>query len=121
MGRFYFGDDMFNIIMQASPATGPNPMVNVIFIALLFFVFYFFIIRPQNKRLKAHKELLASITRGDVIVTNGGLIGKVKKVTDDELTVDFSGQDIKVVRGMVADVRGRTVPANDTAKPSKKK
>jgi len=82
--------------------------------------FYFFIIRPQNKRLKDHRALLASITRGDVIVTNGGLIGKVKKVTDDELTVDFNGQDIKVVRNMIADVHNRTVPANDATKPGKK-
>jgi len=74
---------------------------------LIILVFYFFIIRPQNQRVKAHKELLASITRGDVIVTNGGLIGKVKKVADDELTVNFDGSEIKVVRNMIADVRNR--------------
>jgi len=49
-------------------------------------------------------------------VTNGGLIGKVKKVNDDELTVTFGENDIKVVRSMVADVRNRTVAANDTKK-----
>jgi len=111
---------MFNVILQASPAAGPSPIASFLPFVLIILVFYFFIIRPQNKRLKDHRALLASITRGDVIVTNGGLIGKVKKVTDDELTVDFSGQDIKVVRNMIADVRNRTVPANDTAKPGKK-
>ena len=54
--------------------------------------------------------------RGDTIVTNGGLVGKVKKVTDNELTVDFGGQSIQVVRNMVADVRNKTLPANDTGK-----
>ena len=65
--------------------------------------------------------MLSEIVRGDTIVTNGGLIGKVKKVSDDELSVDFSGQTIPVVRSMVADVRNKTVPANDTAKSKPKK
>ena len=111
---------MFNFIAQAAPAAPPPAMANLVFIGLLIFVFYFFIIRPQNKRIKDHRELLTTITRGDTIVTNGGLIGKVKKVADDELTVDFGGQDIKVVRTMIADVRNRTAPANDTGKTKKK-
>lgn len=106
---------MFNIIMQAGQA-GPNPIASFLPFVLIILVFYFFIIRPQNQRMKAHKALLASITRGDVIVTNGGLVGKVKKAADDELTVDFNGNEIKVVRNMIADVRNRTAPANDTGK-----
>ena len=66
--------------------------------------------------MKAHKLMLSEIVRGDTIVTNGGLVGKVKKVTDNELTVDFGGQSIQVVRNMVADVRNKTLPANDTGK-----
>ena len=58
--------------------------------------------------MKAHKLMLSEIVRGDTIVTNGGLVGKVKKVTDNELTVDFGGQSIQVVRNMVADVRNKT-------------
>ena len=61
------------------------------------------------------------VARGDVIVTNGGLIGKVKKVAEEELTVDFNGTELKVVRSMLADVRNKTAPANDTEKPAKKK
>ena len=106
---------MFNLIAQAG-AAGPSPIASFLPFVLIILVFYFFIIRPQNQRMKAHKELLASITRGDVIVTNGGLIGKVKKVADDELTVDFGAGEIKVVRNMIADVRNRTAPANDTGK-----
>ena len=79
-------------------------------------IFYFLLIRPQNQRMKAHRQMLSEIVRGDKIVTNGGLVGKVKKVADDELTVDFGGQSIQVVRSMVADVRNKTAPANDTGK-----
>ena len=63
--------------------------------------------------MKAHKQLLSEIVRGDTVVTNGGLIGKVKRVDEDELTVTFGDNDIKVVRTMIADVRNRTVAAND--------
>ena len=111
---------MFNIIAQAAPVAGPNPLIQFVFIGLIFFVFYLFFIKPQNKRMKDHRELLKTIVRGDTIVTNGGLIGKVKKVSDDELMVTFGGQDMKVVRHMVADVRNRTTPANDTGKASAK-
>ena len=110
----------FSLILQAAPAGGA--FASIIPFVLIGIIFYFLLIRPQNQRLKKHRELLGSIVRGDTIVTNGGLIGKVKKVNDDELTVTFGTSDIKVVRTMVADVRGRTATtaANDTAKPAKK-
>jgi len=61
--------------------------------------------------------MLAEISKGETVVTNGGLIGKVVKVTDEELTIDLgNAQKVKVVRSMIADVRNRAVPANDTAK-----
>lgn len=55
------------------------------FILLIGFVviFYFFLIRPQNKRAKQHRQLIANISKGDEIVTNGGLLGRITKVTDD--------------------------------------
>jgi len=82
----------------------------------LILIFYFLILRPQNQRMKKHRALLESIQRNDTIVTNGGLIGKVKKVSDDELTVAFGTSEVKVVKSMIADVRNKTAPANDTAK-----
>ena len=111
---------MINLIMQASPAGG-SAMAQFLPLILIGVIFYFLLIRPQNQRLKAHRHMLSEIVRGDTIVTNGGLIGKVKKVTDDELTVDFGGQTISVVRSMVADVRNKTAPANDTCKKTDKK
>lgn len=106
---------MFNLIMQ-TPAPAGAGFAQFVPLILIGIIFYFLLIRPQNQRMKAHRQMLSEIVRGDVIVTNGGLVGKVKKVSDDELTVDFGGQSIQVVRSMVADVRNKTAPANDTGK-----
>lgn len=103
--------------MQAAPAGGSASFISSFMpILLIGVIFYFLLIRPQNQRMKAHRQMLSEVSRGDVIVTNGGLIGKVKKVNDDELTVDFNGSDMKVVRTMISDVRNKTAPANDTGK-----
>ena len=111
---------MFSLIMQAAPAPGGGDFVRTFMpILLIGVIFYFLLIRPQNQRMKAHRQMLSEVTRGDTIVTNGGLIGKVKKVTDEELTVDFNGSEMKVVRSMLADVRNKTAPANDTGKKKK--
>lgn len=109
---------MFNLIMQSAPPAG-GAFVQIVPLILIGVIFYFLLIRPQNQRMKAHRLMLSEIVRGDTIVTNGGLVGKVKKVNDDELTVDFGGQSIQVVRNMVADVRNKTMPANDTGKKKK--
>ena len=109
---------MLNLIMQSSPPAG-GALVQFLPLILIGIIFYFLLIRPQNQRMKAHRQMLSEIVRGDTIVTNGGLVGKVKKVSDDELTVDFGGQSIRVVRTMVADVRNKTVPANDAGKNKK--
>ncbi|MHA6289166.1 preprotein translocase subunit YajC [Maricaulis sp. CAU 1757] len=90
---------------------GPIPML-----ILMGLVFYFLIIRPQQKRMKEHKEMVESLKRGDEVVTQGGLIGKVSKVEDDEILVKLAdGVDVRVVRATITGVRGRPEPkpAND--------
>lgn len=111
---------MLSIVMQAQVAGQPSLISSLLPFVLIGFVFYFLLIRPQNKRLRAHKEMLASVTRGDTIVTNGGLIGKVTKVEDGELTIDLgSNVKVKVAANMISDVRGK-IAANDSAeKPVK--
>ena len=79
---------------------------------LIFVVFYFLLIRPQQKKMKQHKEMLANIRRGDKIVTGGGIIGNVTKVTEQgELTVEIA-PEVKVLvdRNMVAHVLDKTEP-----------
>ena len=108
---------MLNLVKQAALSGGAAMTAQILPLVLIGFIFYFLLIRPQNQRLKAHRALLAAITKGETVVTNGGLIGKVIKVTDDELTIDLgNAQKVKVVRSMIADVRNRAVPANDTSK-----
>jgi preprotein translocase subunit YajC len=76
-------------------------------LVLIFVVFYFLLIRPQQKRMKEHKEMLGKVQRNDRIVTNGGLVGKVAKVHDerDELEVDVA-ENVRVTvrRGMISEV-----------------
>ncbi len=81
---------------------------------LIFVVFYFLLIRPQQKKAKQHREMLGAIRRGDKIVTGGGIEGTVTKVIDDGvLQVEIAeGIKVRVQRGMVATVLSRTEPAN---------
>ena len=75
-------------------------------LVLIFAVFYFLLIRPQQKRLKAHKAMVEAVKRGDTVVTAGGLIGKVTKVADEEVTIELAdGVKVKAVKGTLSDVR----------------
>lgn len=79
-------------------------------------VMYLLLIRPQQKRMKEHKEMVEGLKRGDEVVTQGGLIGKVAKVADEEITIELAdGVKVRAVRQTIAAVRGRPEPkpAND--------
>ena len=81
-------------------------------IILIMAVFYFLMIRPQQKRAKEHAEKVANIRRGDTVVTNSGMIGKVTKVIDDnEILVEVATDvKIKFIKSMIADVRIKGEP-----------
>ncbi len=80
---------------------------------LIFFIMYFLLIRPQQKKLKEHQAMVAALRRGDQVVTQGGLIGKVSKVKDDdEIEVDLAeGVRVRVVKSTIAQVLNKTEPA----------
>ena len=80
---------------------------------LVFVFFYFLIIRPQNQARKKHQEMIANVRKGDVVVTSGGMIGKVTKVLDgDEIMVELADNVVvKVVKSTLADVRTKPTPA----------
>jgi len=82
---------------------------------LIFAIMYFLLIRPQQKKVKEHQAMVGAVRRGDQVVTQGGLIGKVTKVKEDnELVVDVAdGVKVRVVQSTLADVRSKTEPAND--------
>ena len=78
----------------------------------LILIFYFLILRPQSQQAKKHKAMVAALQRGDEIITRGGLIGKIKKVNDDEIIITSGQSELKVARAMVAAKHEKT-PAND--------
>jgi preprotein translocase subunit YajC len=115
-----FISDAFAQTAGTAPAAA-DPMQGMIgsFLPLLLMgaVFYFLIFRPQMQQRKRTQEMLAAIKKNDVIVTQGGLIGKVKSVADDEVRVELGPNvEVRVVRAAIAEVRSKTdpAPANDT-------
>ena len=87
---------------------------------LIFVIMYFLILRPQQKRVKSHAEMVKNVRRGDTVVTNGGLIGKVTKVVDDDQIEIEIAPDVKIrqLRGMITDVRAKGEPVKDEAASS---
>ena len=79
---------------------------------LIFVIMWFLIIRPQQRRVKEHPEMVKNVRRGDTVVTTGGIVGKVTKATDDpELEVEIAdGVRVKLVRGMISEVRTKGEP-----------
>lgn len=79
---------------------------------LLLVLFYFMLIRPQQRRAKQHQEMVNGIKRGDTVVMSSGIIGKVTRVEDAEVQVEIAPNvNVKVVKAMVTEVRARTAPA----------
>jgi preprotein translocase subunit YajC len=77
---------------------------------LLFGIFYFLLIRPQQQRLKTHQQMVEAVRRGDTVVTAGGLIGKVAKVKDDgELMVEIADNvQVRVLKSTLTEVRAKS-------------
>ena len=81
---------------------------------LIFGIMYFFLIRPQQQKLKEHQQMVEALRRGDQVVTQGGILGKVTKVKDDasEIEIEISaGVTVRVVRSTIAQVLNKTEPA----------
>lgn len=80
---------------------------------LIFAIMYFLLIRPQQKKVKEHAAMVSALRRGDQVITQGGLIGKVTKVKDDnELEVELAeGVKVRVVQSTIAQVINKTEPA----------
>lgn len=100
---------MSTVIAQAAPATGQaaNPFGGQFFIIMIgmFVVMYFLMIRPQMKRQKEHRTMLAALSRGDEVVTNGGIAGRVEEVGESFLTVEIAPNvKVRVQKGAVSQV-----------------
>jgi len=74
----------------AAPAQQGDPMTSLIFFGGMILIFYFILIRPQSKRAKEHRELVAGISKGDEVVTNGGILGKITDLSEQYVTVEVA-------------------------------
>ncbi|MCT4331871.1 preprotein translocase subunit YajC [Paracoccus sp. YLB-12] len=79
---------------------------------LIFAIMYFLMIRPQQKRVKQHRAMVEALKKGDHVITQGGILGKVTSVRDDELEVEIAqGVKVRIVRSTVSQVLSKTEPA----------
>ncbi|MEX2009227.1 MAG: preprotein translocase subunit YajC [Dongiaceae bacterium] len=100
---------------QAAGGPGGFDLVSLAPLVLIFVVFYFLLIRPQQKKMKAHKAMVAAVRRGDRVVTAGGIVGQVSKVlSDSELQVEIAeGVRVRVIRSTITDVVVKTEAADE--------
>jgi len=102
---------------QAAGAAGDtnSMLMSLLPFAMIFVIMYFLILRPQQRKAKEHSNLVKNIRRGDTVVTNGGLVGKVTKVVDDEqIEMEVSdGVRIRQMRQMIATVRSKGEPTSE--------
>jgi preprotein translocase subunit YajC len=98
---------------QGAPAGSGDMILQFVPFVLIFVIMWFLIIRPQQRRVKEHREMVNNVRRGDTVVTTGGIVGKVTRAADDatELEVEIAdGVKVKLVRGMIAEVRTKGEP-----------
>ncbi len=89
-------------------------MVQIFPLIAIFVIFWFLLIRPQQRRMKQHRDMIAAVKRNDTAVTSGGVIGKVTKVDENEVELEIaSGVRVRVVKGMLSEVRPLAKAAND--------
>jgi preprotein translocase subunit YajC len=113
---------MFITPAYAQAAGGTNDMImSLLPFVGIFVIMYFLILRPQQKRVKAHQELVKNVRRGDTVVTSGGIVAKVTKVIDDDqIEIEIAdGVRARQVRSMVSDVRAKGEPVKDDAATAK--
>ncbi len=106
----------FLFLVAAPAASGPSAfIVQMVPLLLIFVVFYFLLIRPQQKRAKDHAAQINAVQKNDDVVTGGGLMGKVTKVADDYVEVEIAANvRVKAVKSTLISVTPRgTKPAND--------
>lgn len=98
---------------QASGAGGGDVFVSLMPLVLIFIVFYFLLIRPQQQKMKQHKAMLEALKKGDQVLTGGGIVGKVTRVDPDGMVmVEIAqGVQVKVAKGTISDVLTKPAPA----------
>ena len=92
-----------NAYAQAPAPGGPSPIGNLLLLVGMFVIFYFLLIRPQQKRVKEHKSLVAALKKGDEVITNGGFLGKLIEVGEHFVTIELAENvEVKLQRQAIA-------------------
>lgn len=100
----------------AGASGGAAAFIQFVPLIAIFVIFYFLMIRPQQRRVKAHREMIDAVKKGDEVVTGGGLIGKVTRVQDGEVEIELASTvKVRALKATLADVRkpGTPAAAND--------
>lgn len=92
-------------VAEGAATNQADPMTSLIFFGGMILIFYFILIRPQSKRAKEHRALVEGLSKGDEVVTNGGILGKITAVTEQYVTVEISDNvEVKIQRSAVSTV-----------------
>ncbi len=99
----------------AADAGAGGGLLGIVPFILMFVIFYFFLIRPQQKRMKEHKKMIENLRRGDQVVTSGGILGKVTKVLEeDEVEIQIAeGVKVRLVKSTISAVLAKSEPAKE--------
>lgn len=101
-----FATPAFAATGASAGGSGAGFFVQIFPLLLIFVIFYFLLIRPQQRRVKQHQQMVSEVKPRDSVVTSGGLVGKVTKVDDHEIEVEIAqGVRVRVVKGMLSEVR----------------
>lgn len=101
---------------QGAGGVGGDFFLQLLPILLMIVIFYFLLFRPQQQRLATHRQMVENIRRGDTVVTQGGLIGKVTRVKEGEGEIEVELNEnnrVRVIRGTIAEVRAKGEPVKD--------
>lgn len=108
---------MLTALAIAQASSGGDALGFLVPMLLMFVIFYFLLIRPQQQRAKEHAEMVSKVRRGDTAITSGGFIGKVTKTseTSDEIELELSESlKVRVLKSTLQDVRGKNDTSKDT-------
>jgi preprotein translocase subunit YajC len=101
---------------------GSNPMGTFLMLGMIFAIFYFLLIRPQQKKQKQHREMLTNLRKGDTIITAGGLIGRIISLSDAIVTVEVADKvRLKVLRSQISSVSNQPLLGEVDRKGSRKR
>lgn len=104
---------------QAAGGTGLNAFETLLPILFILPIMYFLVLRPQQQKMKQHRDMIAKVSRGDTVITAGGIVGKVTRVKegDAEIEVEIAENTrVRVIRGMISDVRVKGQPVKEPEK-----